>query len=239
MWKGTPEQTPHAPAADLQIPMPDVVRFVRQLSHDLRNHLNAAELQSAYLNEVAEDQEVKDELKRLRAMLSDMGASLQRLTGSLTEVKLTEMPYPAAAFVEDVQQKLASRSPEQSSAIDWQVNAGDAMLNIDPQMLQQAILELIANAFLHERAEGQISVNAETRDGRFRFTLREPKTTFTGSIEHWGQQPFRKVKHGHYGLGLPRVRSIVAAHGGEFTAQYDQSSSSLVTTVALPTGSGE
>ena len=33
--------------------MPDVVKFLRQLGHDLRNHLNAAELQSAYVAELA------------------------------------------------------------------------------------------------------------------------------------------------------------------------------------------
>ena len=43
------------PRADIQVSMPDVVKFVRQLAHDLRNHLNAAELQSAYLDEIAED----------------------------------------------------------------------------------------------------------------------------------------------------------------------------------------
>jgi K+-sensing histidine kinase KdpD len=226
--------------ADLQIPMPDVVRFVRQLSHDLRNHLNAAELQSAFLNEITEDAETKQEVQRLRGMLSEMGTSLQRLTSSLTEVRLMEMPYPAAAFIEDLQQKLAAQSPEQSSSIEWNTRADDgAMLNIDPQVLQQAFLELFANAFLHDRGDGPLVANAETRDGKFQFTLREPKTKFTGSIEMWGQQPFRKVQHGHYGLGLPRVRSIIQAHGGQLTAQYDQPSSSLVTTVVLPLGSGE
>jgi hypothetical protein len=91
-------------------------------------------------------------------------------------------------------------------------------------------------------------MSAVTRESRrrrrstareFRFTLREPKAAFTGSIENWGRQPFRKLKHGHYGLGLPRVRSIVQAHGGELTAQYDQGSSSLITTVSLPLGTGE
>ena len=225
--------------ADLQIPMPDVVRFVRQLSHDLRNHLNAAELQSAFLNEIAEDPEVKQEVQRLRAMLSEMGSSLQRLTTSLAEVRLTEMPYPATAFIEDLQQKLSAQSPEQSSAVEWNVRADGANLNIDPQVLQQAFLELLANAFLHERGDGRIVAHAETRDGKFHFMLREPKPSFSGSIETWGQQPFRKVKHGHYGLGLPRVRSIIQAHGGELTAQYDQPSSSLITTVVLPLGSGE
>ena len=233
------KQQTSATAAELQVPMRDVVRFVRQLSHDLRNHLNAAELQSAYVNEIAQEPEMKEEIKRLRGMLSEMGASLQRLCTSLAEVKLTEMPYPAAAFIEDLQQKLAAQAPAQSSAIDWSVQVDGANLEIDPQVLQQAMLELFANAFLHEPGDGRIAAQADMRDGKFRFTLREPKAAFTGSIETWGQQPFRKVKHGHYGLGLPRVRSIIQAHGGQLTAQYDQPSSTLITTVVLPIGSGE
>jgi len=220
--------------------MTDVVRFVRQLSHDLRNHLNASELQSAYVYEIAEEAELKEEIKRLRGMLSEMGNSLQRLTTSLAEVKLTEMPYPAAAFIEDLQQKLALQSAEQSNAIEWNLQQLDgATLNIDPQMLQQAMLELFANAFLHDRSDQPLVASAEIAAGQFQFQLREPKTAFTGSMETWGERPFRKLKHGHYGLGLPRVRSIVQAHGGQLTAQYDQPSSSLITTVALPLGSGE
>src|SRR3954451_18299390 len=55
----------------------DVVRFIRQLSHDLRNHLNAAELQAAYLSEIATDAEMKEEIKRLREMVSVLGTTLQ------------------------------------------------------------------------------------------------------------------------------------------------------------------
>ena len=53
--------------------MRTMVGFVRQLSHDLRNHLNAVELQTAFLNELAETPELKEELQRLREMLSEMG----------------------------------------------------------------------------------------------------------------------------------------------------------------------
>ncbi len=38
----------------------DVVHFIRQLSHDLRNHLNAIELQSAYISELERDQTEHD-----------------------------------------------------------------------------------------------------------------------------------------------------------------------------------
>ena len=39
------------------------MRFVRQLNHDLRNHLNAIELQSTFLAELAQDGELKPEVQ--------------------------------------------------------------------------------------------------------------------------------------------------------------------------------
>lgn len=218
--------------------MTDVVLFVRQLSHDLRNHLNAAELQSAYINEVAEDAELKGEVTRLRSMLSEMGGSLQKLTSSLAQVKLTLMAYEAASFVEDLRQKMAQLFPEQATAIDWDVRITDAVLNIDPQLLQPAILELFANAFTHERGVGRLRASAEIREEVFTLILREPKSLFTAATENWGREPFRKVKHGHYGLGLARTRSIIEAHEGQLSARYDSQATSLVTTVLLPVVAG-
>lgn len=222
-------------SAPLNVPMPDVVRFVGQLSHDLRNHLNAAELQSAYINEVAQEAELKGEVKRLRGMLSEMGASLERLATALSDVTLTEMPYEAAIFVEDLRAKVVAQFPEQSAGIDWEVNLGNESLVIDPQLLQEAMLELFANAFQHERGEGRIAASASIEAQKFVFTLREPKKAFSASTQEWGRQPFRSVKHAQYGLGLARVRSIVEAHQGQLSALYDASFATLVTTVTLPT----
>lgn len=217
--------------------MREIAAFVRQLSHDLRNHLNAAELQSAYIGEIAEGAELKEEVKRLRAMLGEMGSSLQRLTGALVPTKLTGMPYEAAAFVEDLQVKMKQQFPETADAVRWESNLAGPMLEIDPQILQQAMLELFTNAFLHERGDGPLLAVAAVRGGTFIFELREPKRAFHGSTENWGREPFRNVKHGHYGLGLPRVRAIIEAHGGELQARYDSGAASLVTTVSLPLSS--
>ena len=113
--------------------MPDVVKFVRQLGHDLRNHLNAAELQSVYLAEIAENPEFKDEVKRLRTMIFEVGASLQRVTSALGAAKLTLMPYGAADLADDLRQKLAADYPDESAKIEWNVQVGEAALRIDPQ----------------------------------------------------------------------------------------------------------
>lgn len=214
--------------------MPDVVKFVRQLSHDLRNHLNAAELQAAYLAEIAEDSEVKEEIKRLRAMISEVGTSLQRVTSTLSTARLTPMSYAAGDFMEDLRQRLETDYPEESTRIEWTVQPGGVSLQIDPQVLQPALLELFANAFRHDRGEGTISVEARVEGNRFVCTIREPKKKFERSTENWGREPFRSIGQGHYGLGLHRARAIIEAHDGQLTARYDSPASSLVTTVALP-----
>src|SRR5687767_3747664 len=111
--------------SEIQVSMPDVVKFVRQLAHDLRNDLNAAELQSAYLIEIAEAGELKDEIKRLRGMISQVGANLQSLTVSLSHPRLTEMSYSASDFIEDLRQKVQTAYPEQSARVNWDVQASD------------------------------------------------------------------------------------------------------------------
>ena len=214
--------------------MPDVTKFVRQLSHDLRNHLNAVELQSAYIAELAEDPELNEEVKRLRAMISEVGASLQRVTSALSAARLTLMPYGAADFIEDLRQKLASDYPDESKKIAWEVQAGDATLQIDPQLLQPALLEFFANAFRHDPAPGIISAEARIESNGFALTIREPKRRFQLSTENWGSEPFRTIGQGHYGLGLHRSRSIIEAHDGQLHARYDSPASSLITTVVLP-----
>src|SRR5437764_6089644 len=124
------------------VPWPDMVKFVRQLSHDIRNNLNAIELQSAYLAELAEEGEIKGEIQRLREMTSQIGTSLQRLTAGLSQANPNLIPYPAADFVEDLKEKLTKEFPEHAGTVIGDVQLKDATLQIDPQLAQQAFLEL-------------------------------------------------------------------------------------------------
>src|SRR6476469_5026446 len=105
--------------SEINIAMPVVVKFVRQLAHDLRNHLNAAELQAAYLAEVVQNDEVREEIRRLRGMVAQVGVNLQQLTAALSPPRLTTMAYSASDLMEDLRQKLASDFPAESADINW------------------------------------------------------------------------------------------------------------------------
>jgi K+-sensing histidine kinase KdpD len=213
---------------------PDVVKFVRQLGHDIRNNLNAVELQSAYLAELAEELELKGEVQRLREMVSEIGTSLQKLSVGLSQTAPTLIPYSAADFVEDLKQKLAKDFPNQNGKINWDVQLKDEKLQIDPQMAQQALVELFANAFQNERNLRSITAKAYIENGRFVFELHEAKAKFELPTENWGREPLRHMSQGHYSLGLHRTREIAEAHGGTFGANYEPATSVLVTKVMLP-----
>ena len=228
------EPSPEDPSDSLSVPWLDVVRFIRQLGHDLRNHLNAIELQSAYVSELEGDPKLRGELNRLREMISGLTSILQKVSVGLGEVKPSLISYQASDFVEDLRKKIAQKFPNEKSEINWGVQPGNAVLNVDPQLLQEAIIELFANAFCHERGKGALAAEVKIDKDRFLFTLQEPKSRFELSTKNWGREPLRKVSHGHYGLGLNRVRTIVEAHGGELHAQYDPKSSALVTALILP-----
>ena len=212
----------------------DVVHFIRQLSHDLRNHLNAIELQSAYISELERNDELKSEIKRLREMISGMTSTLQSLSKAVSVIKPNLISYPATDFVEDLREKIDRDFSRECAEITWNVQLGDATLNVDPQLLGETFTELFANAFRHNRGKGALVATAKIDNNQFLFTLEEPKARFDLPTDNWGREPLRKISQGHYGLGLNRVRAIVEAHGGELYAQYNPNVPALTTTLVLP-----
>jgi len=234
----TKESKSAQPSDGINVAWPDVVRFIRQVSHDLRNQLNAVELQSAFLSELATDEEIKEEIKRLRKMVSECGAALQKLSTRLSPPAPNFTDYGAADFIEDLKAKVSSEFPKHASAIAWKIKTGEESANIDPQSLQDALLELFRNAFEHLNEGASIDFIARTESDNLVLTLYEPKPEFALGTEQWGREPLRHVNRGHYGLGLNRARTIIEGHGGKLNAQYDSTGSRLVTNVTLPLGSG-
>src|SRR5215475_14077866 len=100
----------------MSVPWGDTVRFLRQLSHDLRNDLNAIELQSAYIAELTQDQELQTEVKRLREVVSGLNSTLQRLSRAVGDVSPNMISYPASDFLADMrtetERKFSNKSDE-------------------------------------------------------------------------------------------------------------------------------
>src|SRR5262252_3746774 len=171
--------------ASLTVPWNDTVRFIRQLSHDLRNDLNAIELQSAYIAELTQDQELTSEIKRLREVVSGLNSTLQLLSRAVGEVAPNVVTYPVGEFLADMRTQIERKFSKENHEITWDVQLQDGTLNIDPQLVQEVFAELFANAFQHHRGEGALVAKARSNDGRFLFSLHEPKAAFSSDTQNW------------------------------------------------------
>jgi K+-sensing histidine kinase KdpD len=227
------------PTDSLTVSWSDTVRFVRQLSHDLRNDLNAIELQSAYIGELTQDQELTSEIKRLREVVSGLNSTLQLLSRAVGEITPNVVTYPAGEFLADMRTQIERNFSKENHEITWDVQLQDGILNVDPQLFQEVFVELVANAFQHARGKGALVARASISDRRFLFSLQEPKAVFSSDTRNWGREPLHNIRQRHYGLGLNRVRAIIETHGGELQAQYDPKAATLVSTMALPMSSGQ
>jgi K+-sensing histidine kinase KdpD len=229
-----PEKSSRSLSHSLSVPWDDVVRFVRQLSHDLRNDLNALELQSAYIAELTQDQELQTEIKRLREVTAALYSTLQRLSRAVGEITPNMISYRAPEFWADMRAEIGRKFSNKTDEINWDAQLQDVVLHVDPQLLQEVFTELFANALQHHRGNGPLLACARIDNNQLLFTLHEPKIAFDSATQNWGREPFREIGQRHYGLGLNRVRAIVEAHGGELRAHYDPKASALVSTMTLP-----
>src|SRR5215475_13849977 len=233
-WRLMADNSSKIRTDSLSVPWTDTVRFIRQLSHDLRNDLNAIELQSAYISELTQDQELTSEIERLREVVTGLNSTLQLLSRAVGDVRPNVIAYPAAEFLTDMRKQIERNFSKENHEITWDVQLQDDTLNVDPQLFQEVFVELFANAFQHDRGKGALVARARISDGRFVFTLHEPKAVFSSDTQTWGREPLRHIRQRHYGLGLNRVRAIVEAHGGEFRVRYEPAAATLVSTVTLP-----
>src|SRR5215470_8578436 len=209
-----PERSSQSPSHSLSVPWDDTVCFVRQLSHDLRNDLNAIELQSAYVAELTQDQELQTEIKRLREVVSGLNSTLQRLSRAVGEVTPNMISYRAPEFLADMRTEIEREFSNRSDEINWNLQVEDVMLRVDPQLLQEVFVELFANAFKHDRGNGALLANARIGNDRLLFTLHEPKPAFDSATQNWGREPLRKISQRHYGLGLNAAGPLLEGQGG-------------------------
>lgn len=211
-----------------------VATFLRQLTHDIRNGLNAVDLQSAYMAELLPEGEVSDEMKRLRQMLRDITKSLQSLSRKLQEPQTMVIDCPASMMFESLQTRASEQFVEDAAKITWSGNVGEESVELDVERFCEAFMELLRNAFQFSERTADIRVNASTGKGVMNIEISERKAAPESSPEEWGLAPFVSTRRGGYGLGLFRVRAVCGAQNIGFRQRYDADAGELVSSLAVP-----
>lgn len=223
------------PTVDITVPWPQVERFVGLFTHDIRNGLNAVELQLTLLGEISDDPSVKEEVRRVRASVGDITRQLHAVrlaTGPLTPHLFL---YPAVDFVEDLRERFERRYPDATARTRWQVELGRCSLSIDPELSMTALLELLGNALLFALDGSLIEVRAEDGADGMMFAIRQScGAAPVDAPDNWGRTPLTSSRRDGYGLGAFRAWRTIEAQKGTLRFTFLEGEQSMVTTVVLP-----
>ena len=235
--KSTPVSPADAPAEVASVTWDRFERFVGQFTHDVRNGLNALELQLTFLGEISTDPEAIEEVKRLRGTLGDVTRQLQAVKTLTGPVHPNVLEYPAGDLFEDLRERLARLQPAAADRVVWSLADDPAVsLLVDPDLTIGGLIELFTNSISFAGS----SLQCTTANGAeaVSFMLCEtPAVVPAVPTDQWGRTPLLSSRRGAYGLGLFRVHRIMEAQGGSLRATYAADENVLTTTVTVATDS--
>lgn len=160
------------------------------------------------------------------AAMLDETRLLSRLVDDLQTLSLAEagqlplhrQTLPAADLLEDVATRFAAAAADAGVVLKVSPDDDPPDVTVDPDRLDQALSNLVANALRYTPAGGSVTLSAEQAAGGVELTVAD-----TGVGIEAADLPFifdrfwrgdRARGRGGSGLGLPIARRLVEAHGG-------------------------
>jgi signal transduction histidine kinase len=153
--------------------------------------------------------EVLAEIKRLDKTIKDLLSFAKPPEPSLVRT-------PTATLIERTTRLISAQVKKQDVNVDIICTGEHREINIDPEQMQQVILNIMMNA-LHSMPEGG-TITVATREIMERNEF-EISISDTGIGVAYGEldnifKPFYTTKHSGTGLGLAISKNIVEKHGG-------------------------
>ncbi|MFN7149557.1 MAG: ATP-binding protein [Microthrixaceae bacterium] len=191
-------------------------QFLDDAGHELRTPLTVL---SGHLELL--DSASPEEVETTRQLLLDEVERMARLTRDLMLLAKSDRPdflhierVDLGELVEDLSAKARGLGDR-----DWQHDQAPAIrVDMDPQRITQAVLQLADNAVKHTQEGDEIAIGASHADGLIRIWVRDtgpgvPPADRDHIFERFGRSVVPANDEG-FGLGLSIVRAIATGHGG-------------------------
>jgi signal transduction histidine kinase len=187
-----------------------VGRMLAQITHEVRNPLNAMSLNAEMLS----DESLSEEGQEIMAMITNEIHRLERITErylSLSrrrEASLTQTdPLQIAREVVFAEEALLK-----SMGVECQIEGGASQLWTDPEALRSAVRNLIRNSV--EAGASEVAIRGIELDGSFVLTVADNGDGMNEESMERAFELFHTTKAKGTGLGLAICRQEIEALGG-------------------------
>ena len=208
--------------------------FLRQLSHDVRNDLNAMDLLISYAEDLGAGEKAGAALEQLHGAVRYGSQRMVRISKAFQIPVPERIPYPVDLLFEDLRDRLSVERPELSGRLQWVFSGEPCSALVDPVLVLEAMTELLQNAAAFSAPEEAVRVAVEgDGDGAF-WRIEQSAPLPPKGMSHWGLRPLESSRRAHYGLGLFRVRRILQALGASLTFSHELERGVLRSEVFFP-----
>jgi len=193
-------------------------RISAQVTHEIRNPLNALSLNTELLSEELAEKVPND--AGIRRLLLSMSSEIDRLS-AVTEsyLQYAKLPTPRreklllATAIEDlvafIDPTVRQRGVQLITDID-----PEAVIDGDAGQIRMAILNLLQNSIAALSQNGVLNLTVSHVDGGVRLTVADDGPGVPVELRGHLFEPFFTTKSDGTGLGLFTTRQIIEAHGG-------------------------
>lgn len=215
------------------IPVHLLESFLRQLSHDVRNDLNAMELLVSYVEYEKSDGDVGNALKQLHDAVRYGARRMLRVSRAVQVPDVEYIPYPVDIFLEDLRERVETERPELARRLVWERCDSRDVALVDAGLVLEAFVELLDNATAFSSSETSVHVKVESCDAGAKWTISQHASECPPGHEGWGRLPLVSTRRSHYGLGLCWVRRVLKAHRATIAFVYHAAEQRLATEVVF------
>jgi two-component system nitrogen regulation sensor histidine kinase NtrY len=201
--------------------------LVRVLAHEMMNSLTpicslsesiAGRLRSDDAGPPTEIADAVEVIARRSAGLMNFVERYRRLADLPAAART---PMPVAAFVDGLGRLMAPLMREAGVGYASSVEPVDLILDADPDLLEQAVINLLKNALdaVRGRPEAMIRLSCRLEDGRALIAVEDNGPGLAAGDAEAAFTPFFTTKAEGSGVGLTLARQIALAHGGRLEHQ--------------------
>lgn len=216
-------------------------QFTSDVSHELRTPVAAILSQCEYASRPdSTEEELRQSLGGISAQARRMSALIAQLLllarAESGKQVLQKETVDLTLLTETVAEEQRTAAQARNIALHTEL-AEEVIVTADEAMLMRLLINLLANAIAYGREGGNIWVTLTQAEDRITLAVRDDGIGI--APEHlekiWNRfyqaDPARSANRTGAGLGLPMVRWIARAHGGEVTAESapDQGSTFTLT----------
>lgn len=207
-------------------------RLVRVMGHELNNSLTPIKSMATTLQTRLDDgtavDNLREDLTASLGIIASRAEALGRFIAGYT--MLARLPAPRRRQVG--LRTLVERAAAIDTRLTVAVDGEDANIAVDPDQLEQLIINLVKNAVDAAGAGGHVAVRWSLDDGALRLEVVDSGPGLSGTDNLF--VPFFTTKPGGTGIGLVLCRQIAEAHDGTLVLENREDAAGCIARLELP-----